>query len=218
MIEVIIYDRITNKQMEQLILFVKKYCNIFSIENDYDGKVSQKTYQAIQNELARYFQKEDEERRMKYQIDKEYQSHLNKVIGIKNERQAKKYFDDLKKEDKSVFERFVIEKGNLEEEVYIPAISEGFLYNKISRMTEKSVGGLYNILYYKLSSLDSIMKNMKSLFDYIYLEDVQFWNLTFYKDKKVILQICTDRKEIQCHLDRIQYDEFQKLKVPFEII
>lgn len=131
---------------------------------------------------------------------------------------VKKYFDELKKENKSVIEELIIEKNNFEEDIYIPSISQGFLFNKLTRITESSIGGLYNVLYYELSSLNNIMKNMKSLFDYIYLDGIQFWNLTFYKDKEMIMQICTDRKEIECHFNKVQYDEFKRLGIEFEII
>lgn len=216
--EIIIYQDITDKQTKQLILFIKKYCNQFSIENDYTGKVSEETYEKIQNELRRYFQREDQKNRIRYETDKEYRNYLNKIIHIKNEQQAKKYFDKLKKENKSVVEEWRIEKDNFEEETYIPSISQGFLFNKITRITESSIGGLYNVLYYELASLDNIMKNMKGLFDYIYLDGIQFWNLTFYKDEKMIMQICTDRKEIECHFNKIQYEEFERLKIEFERI
>ena len=73
-------------------------------------------------------------------------------------------------------------------------------------------------LIYELASLDNIMKNMKGLFDYIYLDGIQFWNLTFYKDEKMIMQIYTARKEIECHFNKKQYEEFKGLEIQFERI
>lgn len=214
--ELIIYEHNINEDdKNKLLLFLKENCNKISIENDYTGKLTESEINDIQDELISWFEKDIQNKRKMYKEESLYRDMLFTTIGIKNEEQAEEYFNCIEKENEEVIHNFKVKKArkNLE---YCPDVKQGYLGNKITRVSYNSLGGLYNILFYDIAMLETIIGEKKNLFDYVNIGKKQFWNLTFYFNDKVIFSIHTDAKCASCKLDNNMFQEFKKLEITFE--
>lgn len=93
-----------------------------------------------------------------------------------------------------------------------PGIIQGYLGNKITRESNNSVGGPYNILFFDITVLEAIIGKKGNVFDYIYIGNKQFWDLTFYNKDEVVFSVHTDDKCAYCEFDDNLFREFKELK------
>lgn len=216
-IKIVIEKNLDRQNVQKIISLLKEDMEMFSIECNYSGELSDNEYQKIQDELSEYFKKEDTERRKLYKCDQTYRAYLKEMLNLKTDRQAAEYFDELEKQDKDILKSFnanIYRSGKLDK----ADKHKDFLFNKITRIGGSSVGGVYNISYYRTGDfLDDILNKMKKMFDNIKMGGEQWYELTVYSHDGKIFHICTEQKEAECYLTKKQYELFKELNIVHKI-
>ncbi len=210
----IFYDcNLKGKKLKVFYGFIKKYCNIFSIECYFNGKLTNTEIKDINNELRDHFKHEYQECRKRYKMDISYRHSLKSGLNIKTEAQAERYFNKIYKGDMAAVEMYDF-KVTTEHIDYPAYIEQGYLGNRVTRIGTNSLGSIYNILYYDICMFDVVTKGMNDLCDYIDIGKEQFWDLTFYRDKELIFSIYTDDKEAYGYFNDDIYRDFKRLNIP----
>lgn len=211
----IFYDcNLKGKKLKVFYEFIKKYCNIFSIESYFNGKLTNTEIKDIQNELSGHFKHEDQECRKRYKMDSSYRHTLESGLDIKTEAQVDRYFNKVYKENMATVEMcdFKVATDHID---YLPFIDQGYLGNRVTRIGTNSLGCIYNILYYDICMFDVVTEKMNDLCGCIDIGQEQFWDLSFYHDKELIFRIYTDDKEAYGYFNDDIYRDFKRLNIPF---
>ena len=172
--------QVSSDRLSDFFQFLKTKAACFSLECYYFGKLTKEEYAGIKEEGKRF-------------LDSQYEAYKNNTNGyrdsledtfeITTEKEAEKYFKEMRKDYKSnILVEAKRQKGK------DPRIDENKLKEigmsecRMTCNTPSTMGGARMICYFPAEHLDCIVGNMTNLYDYINLDGFEFENLTCYKD------------------------------------
>lgn len=191
---------IKGEELQKLFEFFNSISDSISIERYCMERIPEEEFDKVQKEYKEYILKSDRERREEYASDKNnIRKALKKHLGINNDKEANKYFDDLLKQDLEVLNEV---KNNGEKRVVNP-IEEDVIKKKYTRVASTTRGPIMQQYYIKVGELlKRIEQDMTSLFSFpYYINNEEYENLTFYKDNEIIFSICSHEKYAILHDD-----------------
>lgn len=203
-------------KLTQLFEFAESYCDRFSLERDYDGKMELDEYEAMQEELRAYFEHEDHQRRQHWKNDEDYRERLAQLMKIRTDQEAEQYFADLYEQDiEALGEAFYSEKSRPDErwEETLP----DYISQRITRIGIGSIGGIYISMMFKVGDFyHQLVQDMKRLFDYPKVRKCVYMNLVMYQGDQALLTVYHELCSAELELDQTQLEQFQMLNIPYK--
>ncbi|SDH43350.1 hypothetical protein [Desulfosporosinus hippei] len=212
-----VYQNIEGNNLKQLLLFVGKYSNKMSFARYYEGKLTEEEFNQLQMEYKESILEEDKKNRLHYKENVNgYRDRINNFCrtDMNVEEYAEKYFNHLLEQDimscNLNYERF--EKGKYEP---YKRTSTDFLYVKYTRRTPVTRGPVFEMCFFMVGeTYRKLLLNMNKLFEYPYqIEGGEFEDLTFYKEERLLLAICSHERYAYMNLEDDEYQEFLKLDI-----
>ena len=184
---------IKGQKLEEIFKFLNSISDRISIERYCAERIPEDEFEKVQREYKEHILETDRERREGYDIDKNgIRKALRKHLGIKNDKEANKYFDRLLEQDLEVL-NLVKNDG---EKRAVNTITEDVITKKYTRVAATTQGPIMQQYYIKVGELlKRIEQGMTSLFSFPYhINNEEYENLTFYKNEKMIFSICSHEK------------------------
>ena len=191
---------IKGQKLEEIFKFLNSISDKISIERYCAERIPEEEFEKVQKEYKEHILKLDRERRQEYAVDENnIRKTLKKHLGIKNDKEANKYFDKLLEQDLDVLN----EVKNYGEKRVVNPIEEDVIAKKYTRVATTTRGPIMQQYYIKIGELlKRIEQDMTSLFAFPYhINNEEYENLTFYKDEKMIFSICSHENYAMLHED-----------------
>jgi len=195
-----LYQDIKGEKLQKMFEFLNGVSDRISIERYCAERIPEEEFEKVQKEYKEHILKLDRERRQEYAVDENnIRKTLKKHLGIKNDKEANKYFDKLLEQDLDVLNEV---KNDGEKRVVNP-IEEDVIAKKYTRVATTTRGPIMQQYYIKIGELlKRIEQDMTSLFAFPYhINNEEYENLTFYKDEKMIFSICSHENYAMLHED-----------------
>ena len=201
---------IKGKELQKVFDFLNSISDNISIERYCMERIPEDEFKKVQKEYKEHILKTDRERREEYNADKNnIRKTLKKHLGINNDKEANKYFDEILKQELDVLN----EAENEGEKRVVNLIEEDVISKKYTRVASTTCGPIMQQYHIKVGELLKRIENdMTSLFSFpYYINNEEYENLTFYKDKKIIFSICSHEKYAILHDDfKKEYLKYKK--------
>jgi len=191
---------IKGEELQKIFEFLNRISDKISIERYCAERIPEEEFEKVQKEYKEHILKLDRERRQEYAVDENnIRKTLKKHLGIKNDKEANKYFDKLLEQDLDVLN----EVKNYGEKRVVNPIEEDVIAKKYTRVATTTRGPIMQQYYIKIGELlKRIEQDMTSLFAFPYhINNEEYENLTFYKDEKMIFSICSHENYAMLHED-----------------
>ncbi|HCC08037.1 MAG TPA: hypothetical protein DEP72_07785 [Clostridiales bacterium] len=202
-------------KLQKLLGFVSKKSDMFSVTRYFNGKLDDSIIESIQDDLKTSMLQEDEERRKEYSENIISHNRLNNIMHFKNDKEAWKYFDDLKEQDMRVLNDISLFGSDKPFETDAP----DFIRHEFTRETTVTRGPVFEMCYFRIGvQFELLLESMKHLYDYPYIiQDVNFEDIAFYQKDKIILAICSHEEFSLLNLDEAWYKEFVELEIKHKV-
>lgn len=210
-----IYINIKGEKLRKFFEYLNEIADEASIERYCTERIPDDEFIALQAEYKKYLLENDKKRRNDYASDKgNYKSLLRLHMGIITEQEATRYFDTLLEQDMDILES-AKNDGKIRE---VSPIEEDVIRKKYTRITPTTSGPIMQQYYIKIGELvKSIEEGMDGLFSFPYtINNEQYENLTFYREKDPIFTICSHEKYACIILDDEGIKELKRLEIPVE--
>ena len=169
---------INKSKISEFFQFLKEKATYFSLEYYYDGKVSKEELKYLQKECQKNFEKQI---RAYLHNENGYRDTLKHVLGIQTEKEAKRYFKNMKKSYKEdIIDEIRHQRGYCKRISEEEMLKRGMTECRLTCNTPSTLGSTRMIYYFPANHLKDAIPNMKTLYDYIYIDSFQFENPTFY--------------------------------------
>lgn len=205
------YCVVEKDRLEDFFDFLKEKADYFSLECYYDGKVSKEQFKALEEEGKQFI----ELQRKAYETNEnDYRDILEDTMNIKTEKDAIRYFKQVKKDYKeNILDEVKHQKGEgkqIDEQIMS---EKGMLECKLTCNTPATMGSARNIYYFPAECLDNVIGEMNTLYDYINIDGFQFENLTFYRDAydKPDTEFYVTTTHESCILASLNQEELEEL-------
>lgn len=213
-----IADNISLEDLKKVLQFIKEKSDRISVTRYYHGGMSRLTFDSMQAEYKKYIMENDWDRRERYKNNIEgYKDNIHKLFSAKLD--INEYFDDLLEQD---LEEYEIDYDACFKEKEICSFEtdyDDFLKNIFTRISPSSEGGVYEVCYFNIGEVyNEIEKQIKNMYDFpYYISQVEFEDLTFYKNENVRFTICSHEKNNVLSLEEEEYQMFLKLNIKHKV-
>ena len=207
-----LYQDIKGEKLQRMFEFLNSVSDRISIERYCTEKIPEKEFERVQKEYKEHILKADTKRREEYATDRNnIRRILETRLGINNEEKAKKYFDELLKQELDALN--AVENDG--EERAVNPIEQDVISSRYTRITPTTEGPIMQQYYIQIGELlKDIEKNMTSMFSFPYfINNEEYENLTFYTCNEIVFTICSHERYAYVMLNNEQKKDFQKLGI-----